>query len=97
MDYCSLPAFTYTEELQYFEDAVRALSVGEVSGVIERSDGFLIVKRLALSQDYINSNYMSIVSSYLTREYNRYMEDYAAGLEIEWKSKYKDLKLWEME
>lgn len=97
MDYCNLPCFTYTEELQYFEDAVLALSVGEVADVIERSNGFLIVKRNELDQTYIDENFLSVVESYINREYTRYMENYAAGLELKWKSKYKDLKLWEIE
>lgn len=97
MDYCDLPCFTYTEEFQYFEDAVLALEVGELGAVIERSNGFLIVRRKALDETYIDENFMSVVKSYLGREYYRYMEDYASGLEVKWKSKYKDLKLWEIE
>lgn len=97
MDYCDLPCFTYTEELPYFEKAVLALSEGELADVIERSNGFLIVRRNALDSEYIDENFMSVVSSYLTREYNYYMENCADGLELEWKSKYEDMKLWEIE
>lgn len=97
MDYCNLPCFTYTEELLYFENAVLSLSEGELADVIERSNGFLIVRRNALDSEYIDENFMSVVNSYLAREYNYYMEDYADSLELEWKSKYEDLVLWEME
>lgn len=97
MDYSHLPAFTYTEKLQYFEEAVCALKIGELSEVIERPDGMLIVKRLELDMDYINDNFMTVVDSYIAREYTEYMQDFADGLEIEWKSDYKDLKLWEIE
>lgn len=97
MDYCNLPCFTYTEELQYFEDAVLALEVGELGAIVERSDGFLIVRRTELDTMYIDENFRSVVDSYIQREYVQYMEDYANGLSIEWKSKYEDLKLWEME
>lgn len=97
MDYCLLPCFTYTEELQYFEDAVLALQVGELGGVIERDDGYLIVKRLALDEKYIDENFMSVVKSYLNREYALYMQDYADSLELEWEDDYESLKLWEME
>lgn len=97
MDYCALPCFTYTEELQYFEDAVLALSVGELGAIIERDDGFLIVKRLELDQSYIDKNFMSVVDSYIGREYTRYMQDRADELELEWSSDYEDLKLWEIE
>lgn len=97
MDYYDLPCFTYTEELQYFEDAVLALKVGELAEVIERSDGFLIVRRNELDQDYIDTNFMSVVKSYIDREYALYMQDYADNLPIEWDSKYEDTKLWEIE
>lgn len=97
MDYSNLPCFTYTEKLQYFEDAVLALEVGELADLIERSDGFLIVQRKELDSEYIDQNFMSVVKSYLDREYTRYMQDYADALELEWKSDYEDLKLWEIE
>lgn len=97
MDYCLLPCFTYTEELQYFEDAVLALSEGELGALVERSDGILIVKRLALDEAYINDNFMSVVDSYIAREYTRYMQEQADSLSFEWKDDYEGLKLWEIE
>lgn len=97
MDYANLPCFTYTEKLQYFEEAVLALEVGELADLIVRNDGFLIVQRKALDSEYIDSNFMSVVNSYLAREYALYMQDYADQLSIEWESDYENLKLWEME
>lgn len=97
MDYCLLPCFTYTEELQYFEDAVLALDEGELSEMIERNNGVLIVKRLALDEGYINENFMSVVDSYIAREYTQYMQEYADGLSFEWESDYESLRIWEME
>lgn len=97
IDYCALPCFTYTEELQYFEDAVLALEEGELGALIERTDGFLIVKRLGLDQSYIDKNFMSVVDSYIGREYTTYMQSRADELELKWKSDYEGLKLWEIE
>ena len=96
-DYVTLGAFTYHEQNEYFEEAVVSLEIGECSEVIEKENMFLIVKRRALSDEYIDKNFNSIIASYLSREFFDHVEEYSKALEIKMKGKYKELKYWEIE
>jgi parvulin-like peptidyl-prolyl isomerase len=48
--------FTYGEMDKTYEDAAFALSVGEVSDVVETEDGFFIIERLEKSSTYMLGN-----------------------------------------
>ncbi len=97
MEYVLLNAFTYTQQTEDFEELVLSLKEGEYSKPIVRGDGILIARRLALSDEYVEKNYNEIIDSYKEREFTRYVEAYGEKMEISYQSKYKDLKLWEME
>ncbi|MBO4355573.1 MAG: peptidylprolyl isomerase [Clostridia bacterium] len=93
INYCRLDAFTYSQEKKYFEDAVLALNIGDISDVIESEDGLLIIKRIPIDDEYIDQQFISVfVSGYLEREFFKYVDEYAENLEIRFKRKYKDLK-----
>ena len=49
-----------------FEDVAFALDVGEVSEILELSDGFHIIKRLEKDSDYIEQQYEELKDRYLT-------------------------------
>lgn len=91
-DYVKLDAFTYSEENAFFEEAVLSLEIGECSDLLEMSGKFIIVKRLALDDEYIDKHFYSIIASYLSREFFNYVSDYADSLEIKMKKKYEDLE-----
>ena len=82
------------EMLTYFEEAVSSLKENEVSDVIERSDGFLVVKRLTLDVD---NNFNAIIASYLSRQFFGFVEETSADLSVVMTRKYRNLKYWEME
>ena len=82
------------EMLSYFEEAVSALKENEVSDLIERSDGFLVVKRLPLDVD---NNFNAIIASYLSRQFFGFVEETSADLAVVMTRKYRDIKYWEIE
>lgn len=96
-------AFTSLEYSEDFENAVKALKVGEVSEIIESytAEGnpcFMLVRRLELSRSYINESYYDeVVSKYLAREYALYMTAKAETLEVVIAKKYSDTDLLDIE
>lgn len=96
-EYVKLDTFTYHAQNEYFEEAVVALKEGQCSEVLEFQKGMLIiVKRLPIDDDYVDKNFNTVIGQYLAREFFDYIEEYAEGLSVSYKGKYKDLKYWEM-
>lgn len=97
IQYEKLEGFTYTQQKEYFEEAVVSLKIGDVSELIDSPDGFLLVKRLELDDDYIDKKYVSVFcAGYLEREFFGLIEDTAASLEVKYAKKYKDIKFYEI-
>ncbi len=95
-DYVKLPAFTYHEQNEFFEETVLSLKEGETAKLVEQDGMFLIIKRLSLDEEYIDKNFNDIIASYLSREFFDYVEEYSSKLEIKMTGKYKELKYWEI-
>lgn len=99
--YTDLGAFTYysVDVSQQLEDTVTSLEIGEYSEVCRVSDSALyIARRLPLEEEYIEDNFDSVFrSGYQTREFFRTIEQFKEGLEVDYKSKYEDLKIWTLE
>ncbi len=91
------PTFTYNEKKEQFEETVVNLKIGEYSDIVDMGSSYMIVHRKALDMEYIDTNYNTIIAQYLAREFFGYIEDYASKLEVKFKDKYKDLKMWEMQ
>ena len=89
--------FTYQEKTEIFENTVVSLDVGAYSDVVDTGSSYIIVHRLPLDMDYIDKNYNTVIAKYLSREFFGYVEDFAKNLEVVFKEKYKDIKMWEME
>lgn len=89
--------FTYTEMNETYENAVTSIEIGAFSDIIDMENAAMIVHRLPLSEEYIDKNYNDVIAKYLSREFFKYIEEYSENLVPEFKDKYKDLKLWEME
>jgi parvulin-like peptidyl-prolyl isomerase len=79
-----------------FEKAVEALEIGEYSEVIDLGNAYQIIIRNNLDMDYYNNNYNTVEAQWLAREFFYYVEDFAEDLEVTWKKKYKDIKVWEI-
>ncbi len=90
-------AFTYREKTEIFEETVKSLGVGNYSDVVDTGNSFLVVHRLALSSEYVDKNYNTIIAKYLSREFFGYIDDYAESLDVKFKKGNEDLKLWDME
>ncbi|MBE6607483.1 MAG: hypothetical protein E7633_02855 [Ruminococcaceae bacterium] len=89
--------FTYHEKTEIFEDTVVSLDIGSYSDVVDTGNSFIIVHRLPLDMDYIDKNYNTVIAKYLSREFFTYVEEFSNTLEVVFKEKYKDIKMWEME
>lgn len=97
IEYTEYKAFTYYEMQQDFEDSVKALEIGEYSEVKDLGSAYQIILRNDLDMEYYNDNYNTIEGQWLAREFFSYVQNYSRDLGVEWKKKYKDMKLWEME
>ena len=97
IEYVEYKAFTYYEMQQDFEDTVKALEIGEYSEVKDLGTAYQIILRNELDMQYYEENYNTVEGQWLAREFFKYVENYSRDLGVEWKKKYKDMKLWEME
>lgn len=99
--YTNLGAFTYysVNVSQQLEDTVVSLEIGDYSGVCQiGNSGWYIAHRLPLEQEYIEDHFDSVFRpGYQTREFYRTIEQVQKSLEVDYKSKYQDLKLWMLE
>ena len=81
-----------------FEDAVKSLEVGGISGIVETSYGYHIIKRVPLSYEADSaqiSNIEQTISSLLITDYlNHYTEEWKSEFDIvENKSVIENLKI----
>ena len=84
--------FTDGQMIAAFEDAAKALAIGEISDVVLSENGYHIIKRLPLSDDDINQDFEELRNAYKAREYNTQIEEKAAALEIRYGKHYEQLK-----
>ena len=66
-----------------YEKAAAALSVGEVSGVVEGTDGYYVILRLPLEEDYVMRNFETIASDYITSQFNIQLDDFRKNNKFE--------------
>lgn len=66
--------FTHGEMLEEIEDAAFALSVGELSPVVETYSGFYVLKRLDKLSSYITKNYDTLKAQYLSSLFYRMLD-----------------------
>ena len=70
------------KDLEY-EEAAFALGVGEVSDVVYTREGACFIKRLPLSEDYIDKNLFTLIDAYGEGVFNIMLEEKAATLTFE--------------
>lgn len=96
--YASDGCFTDSIYNKTFEDTLKNLEIGEISDVIDYSGGsWLIIKRLEISNDYVDNNYNNIIAQYLSREFFNYVSECSQKLSVEKVGQYKDMCLGEIE
>ena len=86
----------FTESIynETIENAVKELKVGETSEVIEYSSGaWLIVRRIPISDEYVEENYDTIIAQYLSREFFNYVTEESDKLTVKIAEKFENTPL----
>ncbi len=84
--------FTEGEMVQEFEDAVKSLKIGDISGIVETSYGYHIILRLELPTDQADTNYQNALSSIQSEIMFEEVSKLAESLKNELKvTEYKDV------
>lgn len=74
-----------------FENTAYSLDVNEISGVVESSVGFHIIKRLPLDINYLYNNYEDIRYIYKNRVVNERLDAIAETLSVEYTDVYNEM------
>ena len=85
--------FTRGEYFTAYEDSAYALEIGEYSDVVASQDGFYIIQRLELENDYINQIFETLKSQYHTSYVNGMIEDIKEEIEFTFNDYGKSLDL----
>ena len=98
LDGCFTDAI-YPEEM---ENAVKALEIGEVSEVIDTytADGYpclMVLRRVAISNDYVDKSFDTIKANYLVRVYEEYRKEKMEGLTVVIADDYKNKDILDIE
>ncbi|MBE6557975.1 MAG: hypothetical protein E7661_03060 [Ruminococcaceae bacterium] len=89
--------FTYGEMDEAYEEATFALSIGEVSKVLETSSGYYIIMRLAPNENYVTLNAQTLLSYYQSAFMGAYIERYDEDCQIVLNDYGKSLDLVKLE
>lgn len=79
------------QKLIEIEDAALELENGEYSDVVESSEGYHIIMRLPMEEDYISENFDDLAYVSANRRYNELLDDMAMELEVKYNSYYDTL------
>lgn len=80
-----------------YEEASFALAENEISGVVETRGGFYIIKRLPKEADYIDRNFNTLKTQYLSSKFYSTIEERRDAVTLSETEFGKSLSLWDME
>lgn len=86
-EYC----FTDGQMLEEIEVATDKLNIGEISNVVESTDGFHIIKRLSISDDYINKNFETLRYYYSCRKFNEMRKEASEKIKINYTAAFNKI------
>lgn len=67
-----------------YEKAAFSLAEGEISGIVETSEGFCIIKRLPTEEEYLEKNSEALIKEYTEGQFNIIIENKADALTFEY-------------
>ena len=73
------------------EEAAYALSIGEISDIIELSDGFHILKRLEKDSEYLTKNHDALIEQYQTSRFYDIVDEKEAALSVSETERFSDI------
>jgi|LSQX01.3.fsa_nt_gb parvulin-like peptidyl-prolyl isomerase len=77
---------THDEFLEAFDEAAFTLAEGEMSGIIKSPNGYHIIKRYPMEEEYINDYFEELRDKYKSRRYYEILTETAAELKWELKA-----------
>jgi len=80
--------FVEGQLLKAFEDAAMSLEIGEISDVVLSENGYHIIKRLPLDEDYIDEYFEDLRIVYKAKMYNDMIDTLADEIEVEYTDYY---------
>ena len=89
--------FTYGEYDEAYEQAAFGLEIGGISEVVETEDGFYVIVRQPLDEQYLVRNVTSLMQRYQYAEVERMLTDLRKDMTIEWNEYGASLDLLTME
>lgn len=74
--------YTRTQILEEIENEVEKLDIGEKSGIIELSFGYIIIERLDIDYDYVEENFSDFITQYKARVFGEMLEEIKKDIKI---------------
>ena len=74
-----------------YTEASKSLEIGEISGLVESSYGYHIIKRLPLDMEYIKENVSQFAPDDFNEEYTAKLTDLMNQMDIEYTNAYKEI------
>ncbi len=88
--------FCRGEMVSAFEEAAFALGEGGISDIVQSDYGYHVIKRLELTDDYIQENLEDMVSEYEAAQYNLLLDSVANAFTVTYNEFYSQLNISNM-
>jgi parvulin-like peptidyl-prolyl isomerase len=85
--------FTHGQMIESFENAVKSLEPGEISGIVESVYGYHIIRRLPLEDAYIYDHLEELRNAYMARIFNEMLQAKADTYDITYTDAYLTLDI----
>ncbi len=84
---------THDEFLEAFDEAAFALAEGELSVIIKSANGYHIIKRYPMEEEYINDYFDELREKYKARRYHEILTEAAAELKLDIKAEPQTISM----
>jgi len=83
--------FTYMYTFKEVENASFKLKEGELSGIVESSVGYHIIKRLPKDEDYLMKNYTELKAQYISNQFYSLLDERKEELKLSYTELFNSL------